>query len=224
MHLYIGYKNYSSWSLRPWLLMQVANIAFDETLLPIFHDDSLKTLAEELRIPAQVPILIKDTQVIWDTLAIAETLAELYPEKNLWPTDPSLRALARSATAEMHTGFTTLRSDCPMNCRAARRIEVTDALQGDLDRLAVVWDHFARHTANDTKGDAFLCGHFSIVDAFYAPVAVRIKGYRLSVSENFSAWSDALFALPAMQLWLKQASEESWSVAHYDAIGMADYG
>lgn len=204
--------------------MQVAGIAFDETVLPIFHDNSLRELASELRVPAQVPILVTDTQVIWDTLAIAESLADQFPEKNLWPADPDLRALARSAAAEMHTGFMTLRSECPMNCRAAKRLDASDALQPDLNRLAVVWDHFARHPGNQQSSEPFLCGNFSIVDAMYAPVAVRIRGYRLSVSDQFASWSKALFALPAMQQWLTEAAAESWSVPHYDNIGMADYG
>ena len=204
--------------------MQVAEIAFDETVLPIFHDNSLKELAAKLAVPAQVPILVTDNQVIWDTLSIAEYLAEQYPEKRLWPDDRDLRALARSASAEMHAGFTALRSECPMNCRAAKRLDITDLLKNDLERLGVLWDHFKNQPANQTKGAPFLCGKFSIVDAMYAPIAVRIKGYRLPVAENFRRWSDALFELPAMRLWLSQAKQEQWSIAHYDSVGLADYG
>lgn len=216
MHLYIAYKNYSSWSLRPWLAFKVAGIEFEETLLPFAHSDGLHKLAERLAIPAQVPVLLDDEHVIWDSLAIMEYAAEQYPERSLWPQDKWLRTLARSAAAEMHSGFTTLRSECPMNCREQKVKNVTPEIQKDLDRLAVVWAHFA--AADKPNGD-FLCGTFSIVDAMYAPVMWRICGYGLEVSEHFSRWATAMKALPAMQEWLIAAQQEEWVMPQYEAMG-----
>ena len=215
MKLNIGYKNYSSWSLRPWLLMKEAEIEFEEIVLPIFHDNSLAELASKLKVPAQVPILEAGGNVIWDSLAIAEYLAEQYSDKVLWPAEPAVRSLARSASAEMHSGFQALRSQCPMNCRASKRLQADKALSGDLQRLAQLWEMFKKHK---TDGD-FLCGKFGIVDAMYAPIGVRVRGYNLSVSPAFNEWNQALFALPSMQQWIAAAKTEPWKVESYDAIG-----
>jgi len=226
VHLYIGYKNYSSWSLRAWLILQANNIAFDETVLPIFHDDSLGKLANEWQVPKQVPILVDEEMILWDSLSIMEFLAEKYPEKNLWPKDVSQRAMARSASAEMHSGFTALRSQCPMNCRVKKRIGIDETLQQDLDRLAQLWSMFSSGDTKNAQGAkaGFLCGDFSIVDAMYAPIGVRVRGYGLNVSDSFSNWSDHLFKLPAMQTWMQQSFDESWSLPRYDKAGATDYG
>ena len=218
MHLYIAYKNYSSWSLRPWIAMKVAGIPFDETILPFYHDDSLDKLGERYQIPAQVPVLVENEQPIWDSLAILEKLAEESPDSGLWPTDPSLRSLARCAASEMHSGFVPLRSTCPMNCRSKKKLskEKLAFIQGDLKRLAEVWAHFDK--ADKPEGD-FLCGHFSNVDAMYAPVMWRIHGYGLEVSPAFSRWIDAMLALPAMQEWLASAQQEEWVIEQYEAAG-----
>lgn len=216
MHLYIAYKNYSSWSLRPWILMKVAGIPFTETVLPFYHDDSLQQLAEKFTIPAQVPVLDSEAGVIWDSLAIMEYLAECFPKKHLWSQDQKLRSLARCASAEMHSGFVALRSAYPMNCRANKVLAPTEAVQQDLNRLAEIWDKFAQ--ADKPAGD-FLCGEFSIVDAMYAPVMWRVVGYNLDVSEDFAKWAKAMQALPAMQEWLQAAQAEEWVVEAYDVIG-----
>lgn len=216
MHLYIAYKNYSSWSLRPWLALKVAGIEFDETLLPFAHSDRLNKLAAQYQIPAQVPVLVDEEHVIWDSLAIMEYVAESYPDSHLWPQDKWLRALARSASAEMHSGFMALRSQCPMNCRAQKSKTVTPEIQADLDRLKVIWEHFA---AMDKPEGDFLCGHFSIVDAMYAPVMWRISGYGLEVSADFTKWIAAMKRLPAMQEWLTAAQQEEWVMENYEAMG-----
>lgn len=217
MHLYVTYKRYSSWSLRPWLAMKVANIAFTDSVLPFDHDDSLDKLAAKHGIPATVPVLEHDGQMIWDSLAILEYLADCYPEKNLWPSDKKLRALARSASAEMHSGFVALRSEHPMNCHRVFPMTPSPAVQADLNRLAVIWQHFDK--ADKPAGD-FLCGEFSIVDAMFAPVAWRAKGYGLSISPSFECWSKALMALPAMQIWIKEGAQESWRVEATEQIGL----
>jgi glutathione S-transferase len=220
MHLVIGYKNYSSWSLRPWILMKVAKIEFTETVMPFMHGEMLRDYASKHRIPAQVPVLEHDGLILPDSLAIAEYLAERYPEACLWPQEQQLRALARAASAEMHSGFQALRSACPMNCRATKTLASTDEIRADLQRLAVIWDQFEqRIPANVAKEGDFLCGRFGIVDAMYAPVMWRVRGYGFHVSDAFARWSDAMFALPEMQQWLDAAINEEWTIAHYDAVG-----
>jgi len=218
MHLYIAYKNYSSWSLRPWIAMKVAGIPFDETVLPFYHDDGLDKLGERLGIPAKVPVLHDENNVVWDSLAIMEYLAETHSDRQLWPEDKALRVLARSASNEMHTGFMDLRQICPMNCRSQKQLssENRAVIQGDLARLATLWTKF--DSLNKPGGD-FLCGQFGIVDAMYAPVMWRVSGYGLEVSESFSQWAKAMQALPEMQEWLVAAQQEAWVIEEIEACG-----
>jgi glutathione S-transferase len=198
--------------------MKVAGISFEETILPFYHNDSLDKLGEQYQIPAQVPVLVENEQPIWDSLAILEKLAEDNPERGLWPADPTLRSLARSAASEMHSGFVPLRSTCPMNCRTKKQLseEKLAFIQDDLKRLAQVWAHFDK--ADKPEGD-FLCGHFSNVDAMFAPVMWRIHGYGLDVSPAFNRWIDAMLALPPMQEWLVSAQQEEWVIEAYEAAG-----
>ena len=221
MELFIAYKNYSSWSLRPWLAMKVAGLAFEETIFPFYHDTSLTDFAKQEAIPASVPILKIDNQIVWDSMAIMEVLADTYPEANLWPEAKAWRALARSASAEMHSGFMGLRSQFPMNCRRQTKVTANAESLKDISRLAALWKKFYQAdevlSASRSEGP-FLCGAFSIVDAMYAPVMWRIRNYGLSVSDEFDAWSEAMFALPAMQEWLRAAQEEEWEIAAYDAV------
>ena len=216
MHLYIGYKRYSSWSLRPWLAMKVTGIPFSESVLPFAHDNSLQKVAKEYGLPATVPVLEHDGQMIWDSLAILEFLAEHYPQKNLWPEEPKLRALARSACAEMHSGFSALRSEHPMNCHRVVAMSPSPAVQADLERLAVIWQHFDK--IDKPAGD-FLCGDFSIVDAMFAPVVWRAKVYQLSVSALFSTWSRSVMQLPAMDQWVEEGALETWRVEETENVG-----
>lgn len=211
MHLYIAYKNYSSWSLRPWIAMKVAGIPFDETVLTFDHNDDLDKLAERLNIPAQVPVLHDENNVVWDSMAIMEYLAETYPNRQLWPEDKGLRAMARSTSNEMHSGFMDLRKTCPMNCRSQKRLSTDNrvVIQGDLDRLAALWGQF--EGVDKPDGD-FLCGQFGIVDAMYAPVMWRVLGYGLDISPAFEKWAKAMLSLPAMQEWLAAAQQESWVI------------
>jgi len=217
MHLYITYKRYSSWSLRPWLTMKVAGIPFEDTVLPYAHDDSLTQFAKTHKVPATVPILEHAGQMIWDSLAIMEYLADTYPEKNLWPKMPALRALARSASCEMHSGFLALRTEHPMNCHRVQAMSPSAAVQTDLNRIAAIWQHFDQAEKPDGN---FLCGQFSIVDAMFAPVAWRAKGYQLSISDSFSRWSESIMALPAMAEWVSDGVSESWRVEETEQIGV----
>ncbi|WP_020560467.1 glutathione S-transferase [Thiofilum flexile] len=215
MKLCVGYKNYSSWSLRAWIAMRANGIAFEELFFPYAHDDTLNQFAAQHKTPPQVPQLIVGKQVIWDSLAIMEYLAETYPEKHFWPEDKQLRALARSTAAEMHSSFQAIRNDYPMNCRQQRRVEVSKDLQAVLHRLADLWDLFAAFP-NKPAGE-FLAGQFGAVDAMYAPIMWRVVNYGLTVSPAFDRWAKAMLALPAMQEWLAGAKAEAdtYVLEHY---------
>ncbi|WP_020561212.1 glutathione S-transferase [Thiofilum flexile] len=206
MHLFIGYKNYSSWSLRPWLALKVSQIEFEETIIPFQHDNSLLELSKEYKIPTKVPFLIDDNNTIWDSLSILEYIAEKYPSKNLWPSDTTLRSMARSASAEMHSSFIALRSNFSMDIRKKTNSIPNEDVKLDLLRLAQLWNNFSRYKKS---GGKFLCGHFSNVDAMFAPVMWRVINNNLHVSEDFNNWCKAMLDLPAMQEWTSAALSES---------------
>lgn len=199
--LYIGNKNYSSWSLRPWVLMRELEIPFKETLVPFSpsrHEDYLKFSPS-----GKVPCLDDHGTVVWDSLAIVEYLAERYGR--VWPLDPEARAWARSASAEMHSGFSALRNECGMNC--GLRIELaakSDKLLADIARVAELWaDGVARF------GGAFLAGkRFTAVDAFFCPVAFRAQTFGILNEGVAGEYVQRLLALPAMQEWYRQALAE----------------
>ena len=215
MQLYIGNKNYSSWSLRPWLVMTHTGIPFEE--VPLRFDDFAADSAfrrEVARVnPAgKVPVLVDGDLSVWDTLAIAEYLNERFPDKQLWPRDVKQRALARSVCAEMHSGFQALRGAFPMNIEASlpevgRRVLAENAeAKANLDRIVQLWtDALAR------SGGPFLFGEFSIADGFFAPVVSRIKTHALPVPEQAAAYCQRIQALPAMQAWTAAAlAEHDW--------------
>jgi len=204
LQLYIGNKNYSSWSLRPWLLMKHAGIPFEEKKVRLgWEDDSpFKKTMYSLAPSGRVPLLIDDGFPIWDSLAIAETLAERFPEKALWPRDPKQRARARSLCAEMHSGFGELRSTFGMNLEARlpeigeRMLREKPAVARDLKRLDVMWDE-----ALENSGGPFLFGEFSIADAYFAPVCTRARTYGLPLSPRSAAYKERILALPAFLEW-----------------------
>ncbi len=212
MQLYIGNKNYSSWSMRPWVLMKQAGIAFDEVMVRFdaFTPDShFKTTIAKLNPAAKVPVLVDGTQVVWDTLAIAETLAEKYPEKHLWPANPGDRARARSLCAEMHSGFSALRNACPMNIEA-RLPEVgtilwrdNAGLRADVARLITMWQ-----SQLQASGGPLLFGAFSIADAYYAPVCTRLQTYALPVPDDIRAYVEQVCVLPGIRAWVEGALAE----------------
>lgn len=212
--LVIANKLYSSWSLRPWLMLRQAGIAFDEVLIPLDRPDT----AERIRrySPAgRVPVLVDGDVTVWDTLAILEYAAERWPEAGVWPADPAARALARSISAEMHSGFTALRSTCHMNL--GRRFGPRDRgpeIAADVARIEGMW----RDARSRFGGDGpFLFGAFSGADAMYAPVATRLDTYSIPVSEDARAYMDAIFALPAFKAWRDAALGEPWVVAKDEA-------
>ncbi len=201
LRLYIGNKNYSSWSLRPWVLMQTLDIPFEEKLVPFSEAESFRTFSPT----GKVPCLHDGDTVIWDSLSIVEYLAERFPM--VWPADAGARAWARCAAAEMHSGFDAIRSICPMNCGVRVRLATPPAvLDLDLARLDALWSE-----GLSRFGGPFLAGAaFSAVDAFFAPVAFRIQTYDLALSAAARQYANTLLGLPAMQAWYTAALAEVW--------------
>ncbi len=216
MQLYIGNKNYSSWSLRPWLLMRHAGIAFDEVRLRLdaAEGSPFKQQVAAVSPAGRVPVLVDDGFAVWDTLAIAEYLAEAFPDQALWPADRHRRARARSLCAEMHAGFGALRSCFGMNIEASlpevgrRLLAEREDARRDLARIVEMW-----RGQLDASGGPFLFGGFCIADAYYAPVCWRIRGYALPVPDDVQAYVDRMLSLPAMQEWTQAALAEHDFVA-----------
>jgi glutathione S-transferase len=211
MQLYIGNKNYSSWSMRPWVLMRQAGIDFEEVLVRFdsFEPGSKFKAAMKSVSPAgKVPVLVDGDVVVWDTLAIAEYLAERFPALQLWPTRAADRARARSICAEMHSGFGALRSQCSMNIEAQlpevgqRVMQETDVVT-DLQRLSAMWTDLL-----DQHGGPMLFGSFTIADAFFAPVAMRVNTYALPLAPQAARYVQRLSELSAVQQWVAQALME----------------
>ncbi len=217
MKLYIGNKNYSSWSMRSWVLLRQTGIPFEEVkvLFDSFAPEShFKKTILSLNPRGQVPVLVDGDLIVTDTLAIAEYLAETFPEKNLWPTDKMVRTKARSACAEMHSGFTALRSHCPMNIEASLphigQLLLRDkpAVAADLTRLeALLVGFLTEHAASHP--DQMLCGTFSIVDAYFAPVIMRINTYGLPTSPLLRSYVERLCAMPGVANWVQDAKREN---------------
>lgn len=207
MHLIIGNKAYSSWSLRPWLLLKQAGIPFEETVVPLYEEGSRERLLQYSP-TGKVPCLIDGDLTIWESLAICEYLAESFPEKRLWPADRRLRAEARTYANEMHAGFGALRQHCPFNARRRLPAREWPAEVGrDLARIGEIWTLLRRRHA---EAGPFLFGAFSIADAMYAPVAIRARTYALPLPPEAQAYAETLWALPAIKEWDESAMLESW--------------
>ena len=212
--LVIGNKNYSSWSLRPWLAMRVAGIPFAEHRIPLYGPGSKDQIL--VYSPAgKVPCLADGDLRVWDSLSICEYLAEKHP--GLWPQDPAARALARSVSAEMHSGFANLRAKMSMNIRKRYPgLGRTPESMADVARIVSLWsDCRARYG----KGGRFLFGAFSIADAMYAPVVLRFRTYEVELPADCRAYSDAVLALPAMQDWIAAAMAETESLPQFELYG-----
>lgn len=210
--LYIGNKNYSSWSMRPWVLMKQAGIPFEEVMVRFdsFEADSkFKNAIAALNPVAKVPVLADDELVVWDTLAIAEYLAETFPEKQLWPQAAADRARARSVCAEMHSGFGGLRGHCGMNIEAslpgvgARLMKEQPEVASDLARIVQMWSGLL-----EAHGGPMLFGEFTIADAYFAPIGTRIGTYGLPVPANIAAYIGRVQALPGVKAWIDEALAE----------------
>ena len=211
--LVIGNKNYSSWSLRPWLAMRQAGLPFREVRIPLYTPES-KAQIRSYSPSGKVPCLVDGALAVWDSLAICEYLAERHAQAKLWPADPHARAVARSISAEMHSGFQNLRSNMSMNCRKrfpgmGRTVEVA----GEIERVQRSWGEAReKHGA----GGPFLFGAFTIADAMYAPVVLRFRTYAVQLNPVCREYADAILALPAMQQWLADAEAETEVIAAFE--------
>ncbi len=213
LKLYIGNKNYSSWSMRPWVLLKQAGIPFEEVMVrfdAFSADSQFKQRLGPLSPAGRVPVLVDGDLVVWDTLAIAEYLAEQYPQHRLWPEATAARARARSICAEMHSGFQALRGACMMNIEAslpdigALAWRDKPALRADVARIVEMWSELlAEH------GGPMLFGAFSVADAYFAPVCMRLKTYALPVPGAISAYVERVGALPGVRAWTDGALAEN---------------
>jgi glutathione S-transferase len=210
--LIIGNKNYSSWSMRPWVAMTAFNSPFHEVRILLDKPDTSSRIAE-YSAAGRVPVLIAGEMTVWDSLAICEYLAEQFQEKHLWPQDVAARAMARSVCAEMHSGFGDLRSAMSMNIRASLpgRGRTAEA-QGDIGRVCEIWEEclsrFGHHQ--------FLFGDFSIADAFFAPVVMRFKTYGVSLAPALQAYCERVEAHPAVARWVREALAETEAASKHD--------
>ncbi|MEO6291035.1 MAG: glutathione S-transferase family protein [Burkholderiaceae bacterium] len=212
LKLYVGNKNYSSWSMRPWVLLTQAGIPFEEVMVRFDSfdaDSNFKKTMGTVSPTGKVPALADGDLNVWDTLAIAEYVAEKFPEQHLWPQNPAARAVARSVCAEMHSGFTGLRNDCPMNIEASLP-EVGQLIwrdkptvRAEVARLVALWGGLLEQH----KGP-MLFGEFSIADAYFAPVCMRLNTYALPLPANIAAYVARVTALPGVQAWIKDALAE----------------
>lgn len=217
LKLVIGNKNYSSWSLRPWLALRGCGIPFEEIFIPLYTDDP----ADKARIvsfsPAgKVPILIDGDISVWDSLAIIEYAAERFPDAGIWPQERAARAHARAISAEMHSGFMALRNACGMNLhRPVRAIELSDDVKANVARIEEIWrDCRARHAARGP----YLFGTFSAADAMFAPVVHRFRTYAIEVTPETQSYMATMEAMPAFAEWTRDGLAETQSIARLEAI------
>ncbi|KQT51420.1 hypothetical protein ASG47_00505 [Devosia sp. Leaf420] len=207
MKLLVGNRNYSTWSLRPWLVLRHFDLPFEDEVLMLSGPRWRETLAE--RSPTgKVPVLIDGDLALPETLAIIEYLADAFPEKPIWPADRRDRALARAAASEMHAGFSQLRTHAPMNLRASHPGKVDlDSVRKDLHRVEQLWGDLLGRS-----GGPFLFGEFTAADAMFAPLATRLRTYDLPASDTAAKYVEAIYALPAFQEWRALALKEPWIV------------
>jgi len=209
--LVIGNKNYSSWSFRPWIVLRVAGIPFDEVVIPLYEPGSKEQILRYS--PAgKVPVLIDGDVRIWESLAILDYLAERFPQARLWPADAAARAHARAIAAEMHAGFAPLRRHCPMNMwRTVKSRELTPEVATDVRRIDTI---FTQCRERFGQGGALLFGAFGAADAMYAPVVSRLATYAITVGAVAEAYKRAVMALPAWAEWRAAALKEPWIMAN----------
>ncbi len=212
--IYLGNKNYSSWSLRPWLVLKHTTVAFDEVVIPLYQPGSSETV-RKYSPSGKVPVLHHGSTVVWESLAICEYLAEAFPHFGLWPSDPAARAQARAVSNEMHAGFAALRRHFPMNVRSSfpHRERIAEA-QADINRVMAIWRD-CRSRFGIGKGE-FLFGPFTIADAMYAPVVTRFRTYHIELEREADAYCNKIMALPAMQEWIAAARNEPMIVEQFE--------
>ena len=213
LHLVVGNRLYSSWSLRASILLRAFAIPFRETVIPMYRPDTRERMLA-YGPTGKVPVLIDGETTVWESLAIMEHVADRFPERDVWPRDPAARAHARSAASEMHAGFTALRSACPMNLTAM--FEPRD--RGEGVAADVVWliELWREARSRFGGGDDFLYGAFGAADAMYAPVVSRLHTYAVTVPDDVRAYMDAVLGHPAFRSWRDDAFEEPWRLRHYE--------
>ncbi|EJE8672972.1 glutathione S-transferase family protein [Vibrio parahaemolyticus] len=213
MQLFIGNQNYSSWSLRAWLIFSQYDLKVDVTKLTLFTEDFYDTLAS-VTPTAKVPTLVDGEITVWDSLAILEYVNEQYLQGKAWPSNVADKAKARAISAEMHSGFFDVRNELPMNCRARRKVDLSDGALKDIARIDAIWsEQMAKFP------DAFLFGEWSIADAMYAPVALRFETYGIELSQGAKAYQQKVLASQAVQKWLAEASQET-DIVEEDEAGV----
>jgi glutathione S-transferase len=213
--LVIGNKNYSSWSMRPWLALKTSGIAFEEKFIPLYTGAADKQRILDVTRSGKVPALIDGDVTVWDSLAIIEYLAECFPEARLWPADPACRAHARSASAEMHSGFAALRNECGMNLhRPIGATALSDNARADIARIQELWTDCRQRYG---KAGSFLFGAFTGADAMYAPVIHRFRTYAIDVTSPVRAYMDTMISLPAFQQWTDEALAETIVIEKFEA-------
>lgn len=213
LKIVIGDKNYSSWSMRGWLALELTGAPYEEELVRLDQPDTAARIAA--RSPAgRVPVLLDGDLAVWDSLAIAEYLAERFPAARLWPEDPRARAVARSVSAEMHSGFQALRGAFPMNLRLRRPTRPSPEVAADLARIRALW----RGLLSAPREGEYLFGRFGIADAMFAPVVGRCRTYGVALDGPEAAWAEAVWRHPAVAKWVAGAAAESWTLAKYDGV------
>jgi glutathione S-transferase len=214
LKLVIGNKNYSSWSMRPWLALRANNIAFDEVFIPLYTGDADKNRILSFTQSGKVPALIDGDVTIWDSLAIIEYVAERFPETRLWPEDRASRAHARSISAEMHSGFAALRNECGMNLhRPVGAIALSADARADVARIQQIWTECRERYG---KLGPFLFGAFGAADAMFAPVVHRFRIYAIEVAPGARDFMDAMMSLPALREWTNAALAETLVIDKFE--------
>ncbi len=188
MEIVVGTKKWSSWSLRPWLALKHTGADFQETLVELRHAETSEAELAKHSPSALVPVVKDGDLVVWDSLAICEYLHEAYPDALLWPADPALRAIGRAAAAEMHSGFSSLRGECPMELETRKIMDISPATQGDVRKIVLRWNQLL-----ERSGGPFLLGKWSIADAFYTPVATRFRTYGIKLSDYGDAGAAGVY-------------------------------
>jgi glutathione S-transferase len=216
LKLVIGNKNYSSWSMRPWLALRANNIVFEEIFIPLYTGDADKKRILSFTDSGKVPVLIDGEVTIWDSLAIIEYLAERFPQARLWPEDRADRAHARSISAEMHSGFAALRNECGMNLhRPVRAIALSTEARADIARIQQIWIACRERHG---KSGPFLFGAFGAADAMFAPVVHRFRIYAIPVAPEVRQYMDAMISLPAFAEWTSAGLAESLIIEKFETV------
>lgn len=214
LKIMLGNKNYSSWSLRPWVVLKQLAVPFEEKVIPLDQPNTAEEIGKYSP-SGRLPLLIDGETTVWDSLAICEYLNERFPDRKLWPVDPEARATARSISAEMHSGFAAVRQNLPMKFRESfPDTRLQPDVKAEVDRIIEIWNDCRRRFG---AGGPFLFGAFSIADAMYAPVVSRFKTYSVPLEGSAASYAETIWKLPQIQEWLAAARAETYRMPRYEA-------